>query len=436
MGIRGAYHPTADVATEPRWGRFRETFGEDASLTAEMITAVVRGFQGRELGPRSVALTTKHFPGAGPASGGQDAHFAWGKNQVYPGGNLEYHLIPWKAAIEAGTAMIMPYYAVPKGLTSEDVGMAYNKEIVTDLLRGKLGYTGVVNSDTGITTGMPWGVETLSVKERYLKAIQAGVDRLGGDSTPEIIVELVQAGALPEARVDESARRILRVLFALGLFEDPYANPEEAARTVRKAEFQQKADLAQRKSIVLLKNAGRLLPSEEGRPPLRRGRRRRGGRAVRLRFDREPRATPTCASCASPPASGPSSFVRRSEAPIDLTLPEDDAHPRACPDAKEADRRGAAPRQPPGRAGAREGGRRAPRHVRGERRGAPRRAVRAIRADRPAPVRDALVDGRRARAARGRPSRLEGPALRDRVRADLPLGPLRRSPHPGGASLR
>jgi len=264
VGIRGAYHPTADVATEPRWGRFRETFGEDANLTAEMVTAVIRGFQGPELGPASVALTTKHFPGAGPASGGQDAHFAWGKNQVYPGHNLEYHLLPWRAAIRAGTAMIMPYYAVPSGITGEAVGMSYNKEIITKLLRGDLGYTGVVNSDTGITTGMPWGVEALTLKERYQKAIEAGVDRLGGDSTPEIIVELVKDGALAEPRIDESARRILRVLFALGLFENPYANPDEAARTVRKAEFQEKADLAQRKSIVLLKNAGHLLPLKKG----------------------------------------------------------------------------------------------------------------------------------------------------------------------------
>jgi len=264
VGIRGAYHPTADVATEPRWGRFRETFGEDASLTAAMIAAVVRGFQGETLGPRSVALTTKHFPGAGPASGGQDAHFPWGKDQVYPGGNLEYHLLPWKAAIQAGTAMIMPYYAVPKGITSSGVGMAYDREIVTSLLREKLGFAGVVNSDTGITTGMPWGVETLSVKERYRKAIEAGVDRLGGDATPEIVVELVKGGEIPEARVDESARRILRVLFALGLFENPYVSPDEAARTVRKAEFQEKADLAQRRSIVLLKNAGDLLPLRKG----------------------------------------------------------------------------------------------------------------------------------------------------------------------------
>ena len=288
VGIRGAYHPTADVATEPRWGRFRETFGEDAVLAAELIGAVVRGFQGRELGPKSVALTTKHFPGAGPASAGQDAHFPWGKNQVYPGGKLEYHLLPWKAAIEAGTAMIMPYYAVPTGIAREPVGMAYSKEIVTDLLRGRLGYTGVVNSDTGITTGMPWGVESLSVKQRYQKAIEAGVDRLGGDSTPELIVELVKSGELTEARIDESAERILRVLFALGLFENPYVSPEEAARTVRKAEFQQKADLAQRKSIVLLKNAGQLLPLKQGTRMYVEGIDPRRRRPLRLRLDRQP----------------------------------------------------------------------------------------------------------------------------------------------------
>jgi beta-glucosidase len=199
--------------------------------------------------------------------------------------------------------------------------MAYNKEIVTELLRGKLGYTGVVNSDTGITTGMPWGVETLSVKERYLKAIEAGVDRLGGDATPELIVELVQAGALPEARIDESARRILRVLFALGLFEDPYANPEEAARTVRKAEFQQKADLAQRKSVVLLENAGGLLPLKKRTRVYVEG----VDASVAARYGFASTANPddadVCVVRVSA-GSGGSFFAKRSQAPIDLTLPE------------------------------------------------------------------------------------------------------------------
>lgn len=264
VGLRGAYHPTADLGTEPRWGRFRETFGEDAALTTELITAYIRGFQGRTLGPQSVALVTKHFPGAGPALGGQDAHFPYGKNQVYPGKNLEYHLQPWRAAIREGTAMIMPYYAVPRDLTSEEVGMAYNREIITDLLRNKLGFQGVINSDTGITTSMPWGVEKLSLRDRYRKAIEAGVDRLGGDLTPEIIVDLVRSGEVAEERINQSVRRILRIHFQLGIFENPYANPDEAARTVRRREFQERADLAQRKSIVLLRNSDQILPLRPG----------------------------------------------------------------------------------------------------------------------------------------------------------------------------
>jgi len=265
VGIRGAYHPQIDVATEPRWPRISGTFGEDANLCAELAVALVRGFQGSSLGPRSVALTFKHFPGGGPAGKGLDSHYASGKNQAYPGKNFDYHLIPFKAAISAGAVSIMPYYAIPTGQTSEEVGMAFNREIITDLLRGKLGFKGMVNSDSGITTGMPWGVESLSVRDRYKKAIEAGTDLIGNDATPGFVVELVKANLLTEARIDESVRRILRVRFALGTFENPYADPEIAKATVGKAEFRRKADLAQRKSIVLLKNSDRLLPLANGR---------------------------------------------------------------------------------------------------------------------------------------------------------------------------
>lgn len=319
VGLRGAYHPTADVATEPRWNRFGETLGEDANLTAEMIAALVRGFQGKTLGPGSVAVVVKHFPGAGPASQGFDAHFPHGKNQVYPGGNLEYHLLPWKAAIAQGAAMIMPYYAVPQGVTKEPLGMSYNKEIVTDLLRNRLGFDGVVNSDTGISTGMPWGVENLSVKERYLKAIEAGVDRMGGDATPELIVQLVKEGKLAEARVDESARRILRIHMALGLFENPYVLPDEAERTVRNKDFEQKAALAQRKSIVLLKNQDQVLPLRPGVKMYVQG--IDAGVAARYGYvsTAGPERADVCVVRASARAAG--FMAGRSAAPIDLTLP-------------------------------------------------------------------------------------------------------------------
>ena len=319
VGLRGAYHPTADVATEPRWNRFSETMGEDAGLTAELIGALIRGFQGKTLGPGSVAVVTKHFPGAGPASGGFDAHFPHGKNQVYPGNNLEYHLLPWKAAIKEGTAMIMPYYAVPSGLTKEAVGMSYNKEIVTDLLRTKLGFDGVVNSDTGVSTGMPWGVEKLSVKERYQKAIEAGVDRIGGDATPQYIVDLVKEGLLPESRIDESARRILRIHLALGLFENPYASPDEAVRTVRKKEFEQRAGLAQRKSIVVLQNRDNILPLKPGVRMYVEG----ADPAVAARYGYVSTANPAgadvCVIRVRARAAG-TFMAGRSTAPIDLTL--------------------------------------------------------------------------------------------------------------------
>ena len=260
VGIRGAYHPQADLATEPRWGRVSGTLGEDADTASRLVAALVRGFQGGALGPRSVAVTVKHFPGGGPASEGQDSHYVYGKNQAYPGNNFRYHLRPFEAAIAAGTAAMMPYYSIPKGITKEEVGMAYNTEIVTDLLRGKLWFRGIVNSDSGITTNMAWGVESLTVAQRYKKAIDAGTDLIGNDATPEYIVDLVRQQQLTETRIDQSVRRILRVRLALGIFENPYADPDAAAATVRKPEFQQRADLAQRRSIVLLKNAKSLLP--------------------------------------------------------------------------------------------------------------------------------------------------------------------------------
>jgi beta-glucosidase len=264
VGIRGAYHPQIDLATEPRWARISGTFGEDADLTSDIARAMVRGYQGATLGPKSVALIFKHFPGGGPAIAGQDSHFEYGKYAVYPGKNLEYHVKPFKAAIDAGAVAIMPYYSIPKDITTEQVGMSYSKEIVTDLLRNRLGFTGVVNSDSGITTSMVWGVESLTVEQRYKKGIDAGVDIYSNDATPEYVVNLVKKGELTEARVNESARRILRVRIGLGIFENPYADAETAVRIIRSAEFQKQGLVAQRKSVVLLSNDRGVLPLKAG----------------------------------------------------------------------------------------------------------------------------------------------------------------------------
>lgn len=260
VGLRKGYMYMADLATEPRWQRIEGTFGENADHAAEMMREIVLGFQGNKLGPQSVALTTKHFPGGGPQVEGQDPHFEWGKDQHYPGKMFDYHLKPFQAAIDAGTSAIMPYYAKPIGTQYEELAFAYNKAIIKDLLRDKMGFKGIINSDTGPIEMMPWGVEKLSILERYQKAIECGVDLFSGSGDPAQLLEVVKKGMVSEARINESIARLLREKMDLGLFENPYVDVAVAEKTVGNAEFQKQADLAFRKSIVLLRNNAKLLP--------------------------------------------------------------------------------------------------------------------------------------------------------------------------------
>lgn len=260
VGLRKGYMYMADLATEPRWQRIEGTFGENADLAADMIREIVLGFQGTKLNKNSVAMTTKHFPGGGPQVGGQDSHFDWGKNAHYPGGMFEYHLKPFIAAINAGTSSIMPYYSAPKDKSMEEVGFSYNKAIIQDLLRKKLGFKGIINSDTGPIDMMPWGVENLSIVQRYQKAIDAGVDIFSGGADPALLLETVKTGLISESRINESIARLLKEKFDLGLFENPYVDVEKAEKVVGNAEFQKKGDLALRKSIVLLRNDAKVLP--------------------------------------------------------------------------------------------------------------------------------------------------------------------------------
>jgi beta-glucosidase len=260
IGLRKGYQYMADLATEPRWQRIEGTFGEDANLVADMTREVVLGFQGTKLGEKSVALTTKHFPGGGPQVEGQDPHFDWGKDQHYPGNMFDYHLKPFQAAIDAGTSSIMPYYAKPIGTKYEEIAFAYNKAIIKDLLRTKMGFKGIINSDTGPIEMMPWGVENLTILERYQKAIDCGVDIFSGSADPTLLLETVKKGMVSEARINESVSRLLREKFALKLFENPYVDAAEAEKIVGNADFQKRGDLAMRKSIVLLRNQAKTLP--------------------------------------------------------------------------------------------------------------------------------------------------------------------------------
>lgn len=269
VGIRSALHPTMDLATEPRWARQYSTFGQDAELVTRLALAYIDGFEGPQLGAGSVATMAKHFPGGGPQRDGEDAHFPYGREQVYPGNMFNHHLRPFRAAIERGVSAIMPYYGMPVGLELdgepvEQVGFGYNRRIITSLLRDELGYDGVVCTDWGLVTesrlhgrSLParaWGVEHLSVEQRVQKIIDAGCDQLGGEECPEVLVELVERGLVPEERLDESVRRLLKVKFELGLFDDPIVDEKEAEQSTRLPEYVAAGEHAQARSVTVLKN--------------------------------------------------------------------------------------------------------------------------------------------------------------------------------------
>ncbi|GGL43348.1 beta-glucosidase [Planomonospora parontospora subsp. antibiotica] len=264
VGIRLALHPQLDLATEPRWARVSGTFGADAALAAGLGRAYIRGLHGDGLGPRSVSCMVKHFPGGGPQKDGEDPHFSHGREQVYPGDRFEHHLVPFEAALDAGASQVMPSYGVPVGTPYEEVAFAFNKELITGLLRERYGFDGIVCTDWGLLTDgsfrgepMParaWGVEHLSPAQRVRRALEAGVDQFGGERCPELVVALVGDGAVPETRIDRSVRRLLREKFTLGLFDRRFVDPDEAEEIVGRSEFRAAGLRAQSEAVTLLTN--------------------------------------------------------------------------------------------------------------------------------------------------------------------------------------
>lgn len=296
LGIATALSPQIDLATEPRWSRFNGTFGENPKLAADMARAYVDGFQtstgSSEIkdgwGYHSVNAMIKHWPSGGPEEGGRDAHFAYGKFAVYPGNNFQTQLTPF---VDGGlklngktkhAAAVMPYYTISYNQDTknhDNVGNSYSKYIISDLLRTKYKYDGVVCTDWAITmdegktpdifAGKSWGVEKLSIAERHYKILMAGVDQFGGNNDAGPVLQAYQMGvkdhgeAWMRERFEQSAVRLLRNIFQVGLFENPYLDPNESTKTVGNAEFMQAGYEAQLKSIVLLKNKGNVLPVQK-----------------------------------------------------------------------------------------------------------------------------------------------------------------------------
>lgn len=284
VGIRAGLHPVADLATEPRWARQRECFGQEHGWVSRAVRAALRGLAGDGHGP-AVQSTVKHFPGAGPQKDGEDAHFPYGRDQVYPGGRFAEHLAPFEAAIEAGADAIMPYYGRPLGLeidgeAIEEVGFGFNRQVLTGLLRESLGFDGVIVSDWELVNdnhvgeqvlpARAWGVEHLSPAERMQRILEAGADQFGGEECTDLLLGLVEDGTVPEERLDDSARRLLLVKFRLGLFEDPYVDEAAAAASVGTAEDRRAGHEAQAASVVVLHDDGGRLPALAAEPAGRR----------------------------------------------------------------------------------------------------------------------------------------------------------------------
>ena len=291
LGIATALSPQIDLATEPRWSRFNGTFGEDPDLDVDMARAYVDGFQTTEgaadgWGDQSVNAMIKHWPSGGPEEGGRDAHYNYGKFAVYPGGSFETHLRPFTEGAmhldgPTGSATaVMPYYTISYGVdpSGKNVGNSYNKYIITDLLRGRFGYDGVVCTDWNITydnraieafDGKCWGVEELTVAERHYEVIKAGVDQFGGNNDKGPVLEAYKMWAAEfgeesaRARFEQSAVRLLMNSFRTGLFENPYTDPAAATAVVGNPDFMKEGYEAQLKSVVMVKNHGQALPKQE-----------------------------------------------------------------------------------------------------------------------------------------------------------------------------
>jgi beta-glucosidase len=298
MGIATALSPQIDLATEPRWNRFVGTFGEDPNLATDMSRAYVDGFQTSPeaiksyngWGNYSVNAMVKHWPGGGPEEGGRDAHFAYGKFAVYPGKNFQTHLKTFTEGafkLNGSTkkaAAVMPYYTISYNQdikNGENVGNAYSKYLITDLLRNKYGYDGVVCTDWLVTgnegpkpdmfMGKSWGAEKLTVAERHYKVLMAGADQFGGNNDAKPVLEAYQMGvkefgeSFMRKRFEQSAVRLLLNIFRVGLFENPYLDPAETKQIVGKSEFMKAGYDAQLKSIVLIKNQNNTLPIAKGK---------------------------------------------------------------------------------------------------------------------------------------------------------------------------
>lgn len=298
VGMKKGYMYMADVVTDPRWQRSYGTFGEDPQLVSQIMDRLIPGIQGSGEGVTTdgVAVTVKHFPGGGARENGFDPHYEQGQWNVYQTENSlqKYHIPAFQTAVDRHASSIMPYYAKPAAQKSQKqydmlgneiemkpLGFAFNRFFTETLLREQMGFKGYINSDSGITNKMAWGVEELDVPSRIALAVNSGVDMISGSldvfSAQEAYERWkngyyttqghpVPAGytaeqlTLSEEALNRAAARTLKEQFELGLFENPYRDPHSAAEVIATEKHWKDAYRVHQQSVVLLKNKGGVLP--------------------------------------------------------------------------------------------------------------------------------------------------------------------------------
>ncbi len=247
-----SYGPVLDLAREPRWSRVEETMGEDPCLTAQIGSALIEGLGGGDVTkPYSTIATLKHFIAYGASDGGQNGgHSSIGLRAVH-----EDFLPPFRAAIKAGALSVMTSYNAIDGLPATS-----DKSLLTDLLRHEWGFNGFVVSDLFSIDGLAGTHHVASSRrESGCIALDAGVDVDLGAQAYKQLLAAVREGEMPEAAVDSAVARVLRLKFRMGLFEDPYVKPKEAA-AVGSSDNRTVALEAARASVTLLENRNNTLP--------------------------------------------------------------------------------------------------------------------------------------------------------------------------------
>jgi beta-glucosidase len=255
-GLHWTFGPMVDIARDARWGRIVEGAGEDPCLGAAMAAAQVRGFQGPSLGtPDRVVACAKHFAGYGVADGGRDY------DPVYlPEGQLRnVYFPPFEAALKAGVGTFMSAY-----MDLNDVPASGNRFLLRDVLRGEWGFKGFVVSDAFAVGNLVIEGYARDGRDAAFRALSAGLDMdMASNTYLQHLAGLVEDGTLKLADIDEAVRPILAIKVRMGLFEQPYTDESKLAQVVALPEHREVARLAAQRSMVLLRNEGRLLPLDK-----------------------------------------------------------------------------------------------------------------------------------------------------------------------------